>query len=501
MLSRPDGLNRRGGFAPHADYRFGSAGPRLAAAARGRFLLTHKNNLVSFLHATRTVAPMLVVPVTLLLSAVAFGQSFDGPYVLLAFVSAAIAHIVLGPSFKEDEFEAGAEFSAAGRLLIGWGGVVGLLLGVGYAAEVLAFFSRPILFLWFLLAGAALVFAHTAIRRFARRVMSLPEFARSAVIAGVNEASNRLAAVFGEHAEFGMRVQGFFEDRSAERLHEPLNGSLLGKLRDLPDYVRRHKIDVIFIALPIRHIQRVMDLLDELHDSTASIYFVPDVFVFDLIQSRVHSFHGLPAIALRETPFYGYRGLAKRVFDIVLAVLFLVLLAPVLLMIAIAIRFGSPGSVIFRQRRYGIDGREIVIYKFRTMYVSEDGDCVVQAKRGDARVTPVGRVLRKYSLDELPQLVNVIQGRMSFVGPRPHAVVHNEQYRKLIKGYMIRHKVLPGITGWAQVNGCRGETSDLNDMRKRVEYDLEYLRNWSLAFDVKILFMTARAVLNTDKAY
>jgi putative colanic acid biosynthesis UDP-glucose lipid carrier transferase len=228
---------------------------------------------------------------------------------------------------------------------------------------------------------------------------------------------------------------------------------------------------------------------------------VPDICVFDLIQARTRDILGIPVIAMCETPFSGYRGAAKRLTDITLSVLLLPLLLPAILVIAVMIKSTSPGPVFFRQRRYGLDGREILVYKFRTMNVIEDGTRVVQATAHDPRVTPVGRLLRRYSLDELPQLFNVLRGTMSLVGPRPHAVIHNEQYRKLIKGYMVRHKVPPGITGLAQVNGCRGETAQLEQMQARVDYDLEYLRRWSPLLDIKILMATAVQLTGRGKAY
>jgi len=191
----------------------------------------------------------------------------------------------------------------------------------------------------------------------------------------------------------------------------------------------------------------------------------------------------------------------KRITDIGLTTLLLIVGLPLMLVIALLIRLDSPGNVIFRQRRYGLDGHEIVVYKFRSMYVAQDGAHVPQATRNDSRVTRVGRFLRRYSLDELPQLINVLQGRMSLVGPRPHAVAHNEQYRRLIKSYMVRHKVLPGITGLAQVNGCRGETKELEQMEARVKYDLEYLRSWTPLLDVKVLVATLLQVFRDRKAY
>jgi len=253
--------------------------------------------------------------------------------------------------------------------------------------------------------------------------------------------------------------------------------------------------------LPLRHIRRVQDLIDALGDTTVSLYYVPDVLDSNQFQARVGEILGVPVIALRESPFHGYQGAAKRLMDMVLASLGLLVGGPLLLSIALAIRLTSKGPVLFRQRRYGLDGREIVIYKFRTMTVTEDAGWIDQAKPDDTRVTRLGRFLRRYSLDETPQLINVLQGRMSLVGPRPHAVGHNEEYRRLIKAYMVRHKVKPGITGWAQVNGHRGETDTIEKMQARVEYDLEYLRNWSLGLDLQIIVRTIRLVFFDRHAY
>jgi putative colanic acid biosynthesis UDP-glucose lipid carrier transferase len=297
-------------------------------------------------------------------------------------------------------------------------------------------------------------------------------------------------------------VEGYFDDRSVDRLGmDSPDVRLLGRLGDLAAHVNSNGVHVIFVSLPMRHLQRVRDLLDDLRDTTASIYYVPDVFVFDLIQSRIGQISGMPVVALCETPFYGLRGVVKRVTDIGISTCALLVLMPFLLLVLLAIRLTSRGPAIFRQRRYGLDGHEIVVYKFRTMKVTEDNGPIVQAKRDDPRITGIGRFLRRYSIDELPQLFNVLQGRMSLVGPRPHAVAHNEEYRKLIKGYMVRHKVQPGITGLAQVNGCRGETSKLEEMELRVKYDLDYLRNWSPMLDIKILFATIITVFSDERAY
>jgi putative colanic acid biosynthesis UDP-glucose lipid carrier transferase len=246
---------------------------------------------------------------------------------------------------------------------------------------------------------------------------------------------------------------------------------------------------------------RIEEMLHELRDTTASIYFVPDIFAFDLVQARCVEIHGIPMLAICDTPFHGMNAVKKRAIDIVLSSTALLLTWPLMLAIAIAVKITSSGPVLFKQRRYGLHGEEIRVYKFRTMTVCEDGPVVVQAARQDGRITAVGRFLRRTSLDELPQLFNVLQGRMSFVGPRPHAVAHNEIYRKLISGYMIRHKVRPGMTGWAQVHGLRGETTAVEQMRLRVQYDLDYLRNWSLWLDLKILFKTMLIVFRGGNAY
>jgi putative colanic acid biosynthesis UDP-glucose lipid carrier transferase len=328
-----------------------------------------------------------------------------------------------------------------------------------------------------------------------------PSNLRKVIFAGFNETSLSLAGKLRSNPGLCMSVAGFFDDRSAERLGIHGNAKLVGTLRELTRFVKEDSVDVIFVALPIRHLGRVVELMDELRDTTASIYYLPDIYVFDLIQARTGDIMGVHVISMCETPFQGASGLVKRMTDVVISSIVLLMGLPLLLAVGLAVKLSSPGPMIFRQRRYGLDGREITVYKFRTMSVTEDDGQVLQATKTDARVTRVGRFLRRFSLDELPQLINVLQGSMSLVGPRPHAVAHNEEYRKLIKGYMLRHKVLPGITGLAQINGCRGETARLEEMQARVNYDLDYLRHWSPSLDIKILVMTVFKVFGDKRAY
>jgi putative colanic acid biosynthesis UDP-glucose lipid carrier transferase len=386
-------------------------------------------------------------------------------------------------------------------LLLRWVVLLLALAAIGYIAGYPPAYSLPVILLWAVATPALLIPSTLVLDEIARRVLCRPSNGRKVVFAGYNNTSRQLAERFSRHAELCMRVQGFFDDRSAQRLESGDSQKLLGRLSQLPDYIKENEIDVIFIALPLRHIRRVQDLLDKLGDTTVSLYYLPDVLVSDQFQARTGEILGVPVIAMRESPFYGYRGATKRLMDLVIASSALIVTAPFLLAIAAAIKMTSKGPVLFRQRRYGLDGREIVIYKFRTMTVTEDSGWLDQASRNDNRVTKLGGFLRRCSLDEMPQLINVVQGRMSLVGPRPHAVGHNEEYRRLIKGYMVRHKVPPGITGLAQIKGFRGPTPRLQDMQGRVQCDLEYLRNWSLWLDLKIMFLTVPKLFKTDKAY
>ena len=385
---------------------------------------------------------------------------------------------------------------------INWCLLAGALLFFAYASGNLALFPREVMLTWLAAAPLLMVAANEAARRLVPRILSLQGYQQAAVIAGINEIGLRLAAQFRGKPHLGTRLVGFFDDRSRQRLGDLSAGhNLLGRLGALGAFVKEHRIDQIYITLPMASQPRILALLDDLRDTTASIYFAPDIFVTDLIQGRVDDLGGMPVVAVCDSPFSGANGLIKRGSDILLSLLILLLIAPLMLAIALGVKLSSPGPVLFRQRRYGVDGKDIVVYKFRSMTVCEDGERIAQATRNDRRVTRFGAFLRRTSLDELPQFINVLQGRMSIVGPRPHAVAHNELYRKLIKGYMVRHKVRPGITGWAQVNGYRGETNTLDKMQGRIDYDLDYLRNWSLRLDLHIILKTIRLVLKDEKAH
>jgi putative colanic acid biosynthesis UDP-glucose lipid carrier transferase len=422
-----------------------------------------------------------------------FGGRFDGACLILALL--VFAMTFPGSLARGNGARAG---DLALDIAAGWLAIVGLLLLLGWASRTLEVFDPRVILAWALVTPAALFAAHRLLPVVWPRVLAAEGMQKTAVIAGANDLGRRLAARLRTDPLLGIRFAGYFDDRGPGRLQNVIPRENLGPLSALADYARSSTVDVIYIALPMASQPRILKLLEDLRDTTTSIYFVPDIFVSDLIQARVDSIGGLPVVAVCESPFYSFNGVVKRVSDFCLAALILVAISPLMAAIALGVKLSSPGPVLFKQRRYGLDGKRIVVYKFRSMTVAEDGDVVRQATRNDSRVTRFGAFLRRTSLDELPQFINVLQGRMSIVGPRPHAVAHNETYRKLIRGYMIRHKVKPGITGLAQVNGLRGETDTVEKMKARIDYDLAYLRNWSLALDLRIILKTAVVLLHKN---
>jgi len=460
---------------------------------------------MGILSIAQTVGLPLVASVLLALEMLGFGIPLDRPFMLLlTFV------VVLGVPFLQPERGMmtqliGGRRRLITRLALRWMLLLCVLLAIGYATKSSDHFSRSLLLTWAVTTPPVLMGLALLMHEALNRVLSDPASARRAIFVGYNEISVSLARRVETTSSAALRVAGFFDDRAPHRLEGAGEGDvppeIKGGLKDIIEYVQANGIDVIFVALPVSHIARVQKLLDDLRDTTVSVYYVPMVFPFDTIQGGTSEFLGVPLIALCETPFHGTRGVSKRLTDLVLAGLILLPVAPFMLIVGLLIRLTSPGPAIFKQRRYGLDGQEITVYKFRTMTVTEDGGSIKQATKDDSRITPLGRMLRRTSIDELPQLLNVLQGRMSLVGPRPHAIAHNELYRKLIKGYMIRHKVAPGMTGLAQVHGMRGETQTLEQMEQRIKYDLDYLRNWSPLLDLKILVKTVLIVARGDKAY
>ena len=383
--------------------------------------------------------------------------------------------------------------SACSRVLVRWGAIVAALLFIAFVFNVVERFSREVMLTWFVITPVALCLAQALRLRASWFAAHKP--AERYIIVGVNDVGLELARRLPAKG-----FSGYFDFRSPDRISPLLQADkFAGHCRNLADHVRTHTIGRVYIALPLANVPRLSELINALRDTTASVYFVPDAFAFDLIQGRFAEVNGMPVLSVCETPFHGTDAVLKRLMDVALGGCALLLALPVIVLIAVGVKLSSRGPVFFRQRRYGLNGEEITVYKFRSMTVCEDGAVVTQATARDHRVTAIGRFIRRTSLDELPQLFNVLQGTMSLVGPRPHAVAHNEKYRRLINGYMVRHKVRPGITGLAQVHGLRGETETVEKMAERVRYDLEYLRNWSPWLDIRILIKSLRVVCSDYK--
>ncbi len=385
---------------------------------------------------------------------------------------------------------------------ISWFGVVFILIFLAFLTKTSTDFSRQWLVAWVLTGWTFLLlfrFAMTYVLRAMRR-RGLNH--KRIVVVGAGQLGQSVTTNIQGADWTGLEVVAFLDDSESLQGHWINGVQVAGKTSKANLLVEKEKLDEIWLALPLRAEQKVKEILYDLRYSTVTVRFVPDIFGFRLLNHSVTDVAGMAVLDLTAGPMVGLNRAVKAVEDRVLAMFILVLISPVLAAVAIGVKFSSPGPVLFKQRRHGWDGRLIKVYKFRSMVVHcEDEGKVTQAKKCDYRITKFGAFLRRTSLDELPQFFNVLQGRMSIVGPRPHAVAHNEQYKEQIEAYMLRHKVKPGITGWAQVNGLRGETDTLDKMTKRVEYDLYYIENWSLWFDLKIIIRTVFTGFINKNAY
>ncbi|MBL8891736.1 MAG: undecaprenyl-phosphate glucose phosphotransferase [Planctomycetaceae bacterium] len=391
----------------------------------------------------------------------------------------------------------------AGCSILAWTVTVVLLMAIGQYSVYTREFRAEALAVWYLVApviALALRITYRSIRKMLlQRGIGLKKYA----VVGCNPLGLDLVKGISQSEAFHLQFHGFYEDRDAIRTQAAVNKmpELAGRVEDLIKEVKENRVQVVFISLPMRAEARIQKILAQLADSTASVYIVPDLFVFQLMHSRWTNVQGLPVVSVFENPFYGVDGVFKRGVDLIVGAIALALAAIPMLIVAGAVKLTSKGPVFFKQKRYGLDGKPIDVWKFRSMTVCENGAKVVQATKNDSRLTPIGGFLRKTSLDELPQLFNVLNGTMSLVGPRPHANAHNEFYRTQISGYMLRHKVKPGITGLAQVSGCRGETDTLDKMETRIRFDHQYIREWSLLMDLKIMLKTMFVVLKRENAY
>ena len=387
--------------------------------------------------------------------------------------------------------------------LVAWLPVPLTLLAFWFFTKTSTNYSRVAAVIWFALAPVMLCTLRVGVRIGLRVLRAHGHNTRRVAILGCTQDAERLAGALDELPWLGLDLQGIYDDRSEKRRHTSKHPKckVLGTSNDLIELCHRGAIDVVYVALPLRAELRTAGILTELADTTVTVYMVADFLYYSLLRAHWSQVGGIPVVSVHNSPFEGVVAWVKRLEDLVIGSMIVLLTLIPMACIAIAIKFSSPGPIFFRQWRYGLCGKKIRILKFRTMTVCEDGPMVKQASRNDSRVTRIGRFLRRTSLDEFPQFLQVLTGELSLVGPRPHAVAHNEQYRALIHGYMLRHMVKPGITGWAQVNGWRGETAELDMMEQRVKHDLEYIRNWNLFLDLKIIFLTIFGAKKNRNAY
>jgi putative colanic acid biosynthesis UDP-glucose lipid carrier transferase len=411
---------------------------------------------------------------------------------LSAVVIAALLTLIVFPHFNIYGQWRGTSIAKEIEVItFAWMSVLILLSVFGFVTKQTGFFSRIWIGYWFIAAWWILIAERITLRTALSWLRKKGFNQRHVIIVGGTGIGGEVASTLMASPWLGLRVLGCFCDGWEPKGEMAGKLKVLGGLDAVAAYVAENKVDQVWITLPLKEEEAVKKLLYQLRHSTADIRFVPDIFGFRLLNHSISEIVGIPVINLRTTPMEGVHRWVKALEDRVLALLILLLISPLMLIIAAAVKVSSPGPVFFKQLRHGWDGRSIKVYKFRTMQVhNESAGTVTQATLNDPRVTRLGAILRRTSLDELPQFINVIQGRMSIVGPRPHAIEHNEHFKNLVDDYMLRHKVKPGITGWAQIHGWRGETDTLEKMQKRVEYDLYYIENWSVWLDIKIILLT-----------
>ena len=377
------------------------------------------------------------------------------------------------------------------RVVVAWLILMFLFLFAVFFTKLSTIFSRVWFVEWWVLSLVLVSLLRIIVLITLRWARRRGYNRRFIAVIGAGALGRQVAKTLQQTLWAGYEVRQFFDDDTIKHGRRVRGVQVRAFPENAEQYFRQHAFDEVWVCLPLRAEQRIREILYALRHTPINVRLVPDVFGLSLMNFSMANVAGINALNLRDKPLEGAAQLTKLIEDRVLGTLFFILTLPIMIVVAVLIKLTSPGPVLFKQKRCGLDGKEINIYKFRSMHVhQESAGQVTQASKMDARITPVGRFIRRTSLDELPQFFNVLQGRMSLVGPRPHAIAHNEEYKDLVDQYMLRHMVKPGITGWAQVNGFRGETDTLDKMRKRVKYDLYYIENWSLWFDLKIIFLT-----------
>ncbi|MBP0640134.1 undecaprenyl-phosphate glucose phosphotransferase [Cupriavidus sp. AcVe19-6a] len=434
----------------------------------------------------------------LLASQVRFDTIHAPIHLFVQYFGCAIAFIVLPGFDLYNSWRGRSLLSLATRLLSAWSLVWLISLLLTYLLHQADALSRLWMAYWYIFSLAGLLGLRLASRTVLNLVRATGANSKRVLIVGYGRTGQEMYRRATASHTTGFKIAGIY---APEGEPTPEGRRRITDSMQVPGFAREHGIDEIWISLPMSEHRLMQEIAFSLRNDFIDIKWMPSVLDFDLLNHNVGNFLGMPAVEMNRPPSLGVRGAIKAVFDRAFAALVLLALSPLFLIIGILIKRDSPGPVFFKQERLGMDGRVIHVYKFRSMKVHAERGTVTQATKGDSRITPIGAVLRRTSLDELPQFINVLRGEMSVVGPRPHAMAHNNMYKEQLDFYMLRHRVKPGITGWAQINGYRGETDTLDKMTKRVEHDIFYIRNWSFWMDLRIIFWTAFKGWSGQNAY
>ncbi len=455
-------------------------------------MVSNVKESISFTVWLHRILDVSLPSLTLYLSSLLYNNAWSDKYLILGILGGLFLIVFSQGTGVYSQWRGRTLFSGFKLVIQAWIFTWLALLALAFLLKDSSHFSRLIVTIWAFSTPIAL-FMYRLILRYLLGYFRTKGWNTSRVaIIGAGDLGKRLAKTLRDAKMLGYQPMEFFDD----------NLSIQGKvyynipvIASIDDFIKIESFsthfDEVYITLPLRAEERIKQVLNALADSTVTVKFIPDCFAFDLLHSRMTDIGGMPIISVYDSPLNNLTNrFLKRLEDIILSIIILIIISPLLIVISIAVKATSPGPILFKQKRYGLNGKDIMVWKFRSMKVMENGDKVPQATKNDNRFTKIGSFLRRTSLDELPQFFNTLTGRMSIAGPRPHAKAHNEQYRKLIQKYMLRHTVKPGITGWAQINGQRGETETLDKMEKRVQYDLYYIDNWSFWMDIKIIMLT-----------
>ncbi len=449
-----------------------------------RDIKTAESSFVWFHRVLDSTVPILTLIVATHLNSVAWHDRYTimGILGVLFFILSAQA---MGAYIN---WRDSSPFHCIKPILNSWALSLMALIVIAFLSKDTSYFSRLAVGIWGVMTPLVLI----SYRLLGRALLvKYTGNIRKVAIVGAGKMGQQVANALQSNKWVGYSLVAYFDDNVV--LHNTTVNTVpvMGNLDQIAQFANAHFVDELYICLPLRAEYRIKQLLNQLTNTTVIVKFIPDFFTFDLMQARWSEINGIPVISIFDTPFSSRTAqFIKRSEDIIISILILIIISPILVVLAIGVKLSSAGPVLFKQKRYGINGKEIIVYKFRSMRTQDNGSIIKQAIKGDPRITKFGAFIRRTSLDELPQFYNVLQGNMSIAGPRPHAVAHNEEYRQLIPKYMQRHLVKPGITGWAQINGWRGETDTLDKMENRINYDLYYINNWSLWLDIKIILIT-----------